>query len=58
MVLLQKTGVEVQYFVPVSAKTGEGINELLEMISLTAEVLELKGKCKEKSKRSCYRGEA
>ena len=29
-------------FVPVSAKTGEGIEELLEMITLTAEVLELK----------------
>ena len=29
-------------FVPVSAKTGEGIDELLEMIILTAEVLELK----------------
>lgn len=29
-------------FVPVSAKTGEGIEQLLEMILLTAEVLELK----------------
>ena len=29
-------------FVPVSAKTGEGIEELLEMITLTAEVLELR----------------
>ena len=29
-------------FVPVSAKSGEGINQLLEMILLTAEVLELK----------------
>ena len=29
-------------FVPVSAKTGEGIEELMEMILLTAEVLELK----------------
>ena len=29
-------------FVPVSAKTGEGIEELLEMITLTAEVMELK----------------
>lgn len=29
-------------FVPVSAKTGEGINDLLEMILLTAEVCELK----------------
>ena len=29
-------------FVPVSAKTGEGIDNLLEMILLTAEVLELK----------------
>ncbi len=28
--------------VPVSAKTGEGINELLEMVSLEAELLELK----------------
>lgn len=29
-------------FVPVSAKTGEGIQELLEMVLLTAEVMELK----------------
>ena len=29
-------------FVPVSAKTGEGIQQLLEMILLTAEVMELK----------------
>ncbi|WP_461810663.1 translation initiation factor IF-2 [Faecalimonas sp.] len=29
-------------FVPVSAKTGEGLEELMEMILLTAEVLELK----------------
>ena len=29
-------------FVPVSAKTGEGIEELLEMVILTSEVLELK----------------
>ncbi|HJC88017.1 MAG TPA: translation initiation factor IF-2, partial [Candidatus Eisenbergiella intestinigallinarum] len=29
-------------FAPVSAKTGEGINQLLEMILLTAEILELK----------------
>ncbi len=29
-------------FVPVSARTGEGINELLEMLLLTAEVCELK----------------
>ena len=28
--------------VPVSAKTGEGINELLEMVNLTADVMELK----------------
>ena len=29
-------------FVPVSAHTGEGVNELLEMVLLTAEVMELK----------------
>lgn len=29
-------------YVPVSAKTGEGIDELLEMVNLTADVLELK----------------
>ena len=29
-------------FVPVSAKTGEGLDELMEMILLTAEVMELK----------------
>ena len=37
-------------FVPVSAKTGEGINELLEMISLTAEVLELKENAKRRAR--------
>ncbi len=29
-------------FVPVSAKTGEGLEDLMEMIALTAEVMELK----------------
>lgn len=29
-------------FAPVSAKTGDGINQLLEMILLTSEILELK----------------
>jgi len=33
-------------FVNVSAKTGEGIDDLLEAISLTAEVLEFKAPCK------------
>lgn len=37
-------------FVPVSAKTGEGIEDLLEMISLTAEVLELKANPKRKAR--------
>ena len=37
-------------FVPVSAKTGEGINELLEMISLTAEVLERKANAKRRTR--------
>ncbi|MDY5497743.1 MAG: translation initiation factor IF-2 [Anaerobutyricum sp.] len=37
-------------FVPVSAKTGEGISDLLEMISLTAEVLELKANAKRKAR--------
>lgn len=37
-------------FVPVSAKTGEGIDELLENILLTAEVLELKANPKAKAK--------
>ena len=37
-------------FVPVSAKTGEGIDELLEMISLTAEVLELKANAKRRAR--------
>ena len=37
-------------FVPVSAKTGEGIQDLLEMISLTAEVLELKANPKRKAR--------
>ncbi|MCD8020283.1 MAG: translation initiation factor IF-2 [Clostridiales bacterium] len=37
-------------FVPISAKTGEGIQDLLEMISLTAEVLELKANPKRKAR--------
>mgnify|MGYP003269870206 CR=1 FL=1 len=37
-------------FVPVSAKTGEGIDELLEMITLTAEVLELKANAKRRAR--------
>ncbi len=37
-------------FIPVSAKTGEGIDALLENILLTAEVLELKGNPKAKAK--------
>ena len=37
-------------FVPVSAKTGEGIDDLLEMITLTAKVLELKANPKRKAR--------
>ncbi|MBP5197540.1 MAG: translation initiation factor IF-2, partial [Lachnospiraceae bacterium] len=37
-------------FVPVSAKTGEGISSLLEMILLTADVLELKANPKRKAR--------
>ena len=37
-------------FVPVSAKTGEGIDDLLEMITLTAEVLELKANPKRQAR--------
>ena len=38
----RKTGVEVQFSFRCSAKTGEGLEDLMEMILLTAEVLELK----------------
>ena len=37
-------------FVPVSAKSGEGIDDLLEMILLTSEVLELKANPKRKAR--------
>ncbi|MBR5596685.1 MAG: translation initiation factor IF-2, partial [Lachnospiraceae bacterium] len=37
-------------FAPVSAKTGEGIQELLEMILLTADILELKANPKRKAR--------
>ena len=37
-------------FVPVSAKTGEGIQELLETILLTAEILELKANAKRRAR--------
>ena len=37
-------------FVPVSAKTGEGIDTLLEMILLTADILELKANPKRKAR--------
>ena len=39
--------------VPVSAHTGEGIEELLEMVLLTAEVMELKANPNRQRKRSC-----
>ena len=42
MVLLQKTGGGSTTFVLVSAHTKQGIDELLDMILLTAEVNELK----------------
>jgi len=42
-VISEEWGGDVQ-FVPVSAKTGEGIDQLLEAILLQAEVLELKAK--------------
>ena len=45
-------------FVPVSAKSGDGIDDLLEMILLTSEVLRTESKSEEKGKRSCYRGAA
>ena len=45
-------------FVPVSAHTKEGIPELLEMLLLTAEVLELKANPNRACKRSCDRGRA
>ncbi len=37
-------------FAPVSAKTGEGIDNLLEMILLTADILELKANAKRKAR--------
>ena len=37
-------------FVPVSAKTGEGLEELMEMILLTAEVMELKANSNRRSR--------
>ena len=37
-------------FAPVSAKSGEGIEQLLEMILLTAEILELKANAKRKAR--------
>ena len=43
-------------FCPVSAKSHEGIDNLLEMILLTSDILELKANPDSKSKRSCYRG--
>ena len=36
--------------VPVSARTGEGITELLEMVLLTADILELKANPKRKAR--------
>lgn len=45
-------------FVPVSAHTKEGIDQLLEMIILTAEVLELKANPNRKARGVGYRGTA
>ena len=42
--------MEAQSFVPVSAHTGEGIDTLLEMILLTAEVEELKANPKRRAR--------
>ena len=44
-------------FVPVSAKSGEGIDDLLETILLTADILELKANPNRKA-RGCHRGRA
>ncbi len=44
-------------FVPVSAKTGEGIDDLLETILLTAEILELKANPKRLARGLCIEAE-
>ena len=41
-------------FVPVSAKTGEGLEELMEMILLTAEVMELKANPNRRARAVSY----
>ena len=41
---------------PISAKTGEGIDNLLEMVALTAEMAELKANPQQSCKRYCNRG--
>ena len=45
-------------FVPVSAKTGEGIDTLLEMLLLTAEMHGAESQSEAGGKRSCHRGRA
>ena len=45
-------------FAPVSAKSGEGIDQLLDTILLTADIMEPQGQPQEKSKRSGHRGRA
>ena len=45
-------------FVPVSAHTREGVTDLLEMVLLTADVLELKANQTVRGKRPCDRGGA
>ena len=45
-------------FVPVSAKTGQGIDTLLEQVLLQAEVLELKAPAEARGARPGHRGQA
>ena len=40
---------------PISAKTGQGLDNLLEMVILTAEVLELKANPNRRAKEMCIR---
>jgi translation initiation factor IF-2 len=45
-------------FVPVSAKTGQGVDDLLDTVLLTADILELKANPNRRARGSCPRGKA
>ena len=53
--LVPEDGVEIQFYVPISAKKKINIDNLLEMVLLEADMLELKANPNKQSKRCSNR---